>query len=121
MKITRESWLKATVIAMSTEPAKELFKADSEIEALFTDYAFHLYIKLKGKTPTESEYRETVINTHTELLTELGADLSNLLVNTALMIFAFHIWKNLTGQIAQDEFNSEYDSFKAALKSQKSE
>ena len=121
MKITRESWLKATAKAMSTDQAKELFKSDSEIEPLFTEYAFHLYIKLKDKTLTESEYRETVINIHTELLTELRADLTNVLVNIALMIFAVQIWENLTDQIAQDELNSEYENFKAVLKSQKSE
>lgn len=121
MKITRESWLKATAKAMSTDPAKELFKSDSEIESLFTDYAFHLYIKLKGKTLTKSEYSETVADLHFELLTELGADLMNLVINMALIIFAAQIWENLTGQIAQDELSSKYDSFKSALKSQKSE
>lgn len=121
MKITRESWLKATAKAMSTDQAKELFKSDSEIKTLFTNYAFHLYIKLKGKTMTESEYRETVINTHTELLTELGLGLTNVLVNIALMLFAAQIWENLTDQIAQDELNTEYNNFKSVLKSQKSE
>lgn len=121
VKITRESWLKATANAMSTDQAKELFKSNSEIETLFTDYAFHLYIKLKDKTLTESEYRETVINTHTELLTELGADLMNIVINMALIIFGVQIWVNLTDQIAQDELNSEHDSFKSVLKSQKSE
>lgn len=121
VKITRESWLKAIAKAMSTDQAKELFKSDSEIETLFTDYAFNLYIKLKDKTLTESEYRETVINTHTELLTELGADLTSALVNIALMIFAVQIWKNLTDQIEHDEFNTEYNNFKSVLKSQKSE
>lgn len=121
IKITRESWLKATAKAMSTDQAKELFKSDSEIETLFTDYSFHLYIKLKGKTLTESEFQETVANINTELLNELGADLTNIIVNIALIIFAVQIWENLTYQIAQDEFNSEYDSFKSVLKSQKSE
>ena len=121
IKITKESWLKATASAMSTNPAKELFKSDSEIKTLFTDYSFHLYLKLKGKTLTKSEFQEAVDNVHTELLTELGADLTNIIVNIALIIFAVQIWKNLTDQIAQDEFNSEYDSFKSVLKSQKSE
>lgn len=121
MKITKESWLKATAKAMSTEAAKELFKANSEIEALFTDYSFHLYLKLKGKTITESEFNEIVADVHIDLLSELGADLLNIAINTALIIFAVQIWKNLTSQIAQDELNSEYDSFKSVLKSQKSE
>lgn len=121
VKIIRESWLKATAKAMSTDRAKELFKFDSEFETLFTDYAFHLYIKLKGKTLTDSEYRETVINTYTELLTELGADLASVIVNITLIIFALRIWENLTDQFAQDELNSEYDAFKSVLKSQKSE
>lgn len=121
MKITRESWLKATAKAMSTDSAKKLFKADSEIEALFTDYSFHLYIKLKGKTLTESEFKETVADVHSDLLSELGADLLNIVINTALIIFAVQIWENLTDQIAQDQLNSEYDSFKSVLKSQKSE
>lgn len=121
MKITRESWLKATAKAMSTDLAKELFKSDSEVEALFTDYSFHLYIKLKGKTLTESEFNETIADIHMELLSELGADLLNIIVNMALIIFAVQIWENLTDQIAQDQLNSEYDSFKTVLKSQKSE
>lgn len=121
MKITKESWLKATAKAMSTDQAKELFKSDSEIESLFTDYAFHLYIKLKGKTLTESEFKETLANLHTELISELGAGLTSVIVNIALLIFAVQIWGNLTDQIAQDEFNSEYDNFKSVLKSQKSE
>lgn len=121
VKITRESWLKATAKAMSTNQAKELFKSDAEIESLFTDYAFHLYIKLKGKTLTESEYQETVANIHSELLTEVGADLINIIVNIALIIFAVEIWENLTDQIEQDEMNTEYNNFKTVLKSQKSE
>ena len=121
VKITKESWLKATAKAMTTDQAKELFKSDSEIEALFTDYAFHLYIKLKDKTLTESEYQETIAGLHTELLTEIGADLINIIVNIALIIFAVEIWQNLTDQIEQDELNTEYNNFKSVLKSQKSE
>lgn len=121
MKITRESWLKATANAMSTDQAKELFKSDSQIEQLFTDYSFYLYTKLKGKTLTESEFNETVATVHSELISELGTDPLNVIVNLALIIFAVQIWENLTDQIAQDEFNSEYDNFKSVLKSQKSE
>lgn len=121
MKITRESWLKATAKAMSTDSAKELFKSDTEIESLFTDYSFHLYTKLKGKTLTESEYNEVVADLHSELLSELGADPLNIIVNLALIIFAVQIWENLTSQIAQDELNSEYENFKTVLKSQKPE
>ena len=106
---------------MSTESAKKLFKADSEIEALFTDYSFHLYLKLKGKTLTESEFNELVVDVHCVLLSEVGANLLNIIINTALIIFALQIWENLTDQIAQEEFNSEYGSFKSVLKSQKSE
>lgn len=118
MKITKESWLNATAKAMSTDQAKQLFKSDSEIETLFTDYSFHLYMKLKDKTITESEFQETVLNIHTELITELGAGLTYVLVNISLMIFAVQIWENLTDQIAQDELNSEYENFKSVLKSQ---
>lgn len=119
MKITKESWLKATAKAMSTESAKELFKSDSEIEALFTDYSFHLYLKLKGKTLNESEFKETVAEVHTDLLSECEADLPNLIINFALVIFAVQILENLTDQIAQDELNTEYNNFKSVLKSQK--
>ena len=121
VKITKELWLKATAKAMSTDSAKELFKSDSEIEVLFTDYSLNLYLKLKGKTLTESEFNELLADVHCDLLFEVGADLINIIVNTALIIFAVQIWENLTDQIAQEEFNSEYDSFKTALKSQKSE
>lgn len=121
MKITRESWVKATAEAMSAESAKELFKSLPKIEPLFTEYAFHLYIKLKDKTLTKSEYQETIANIHTELLIELGADITNVLVNLALMVFAVQIWENLTDQIAQDEVNTEYENFKTVLKSQNSE
>lgn len=121
MKITRESWLKATANAMTTDQAKELFKSDSQIEQLFTYYSFHLYTKLKGKTITDSEFKETLANLHTELISELGSDLTSVLVSIALLIFAVKIWENLTDQFAQDEFDSEYGSFKSVLKSQKSE
>ena len=121
MNITRESWLKATAKAMSTDSAKELFKSDSEIESLFTDYSFHIYTKLKGKTLTESEFNETVATVHSELISELGADPLNVIVNLALIIFAVQIWENLTSQLAQDEINSEYENYKSVLKSQKSE
>ena len=121
IKIAKESWLKATAKAMSTEAAKKLFKSGSEIEALFTDYSFHLYLKLKGKTLTESEFNETIADIHMELLSELGAGSLNIIVNMALIIFAVQIWQNLTSQIAQDEFNSEYENFKSVLKSQKSD
>lgn len=121
MKITIESWLKATADAMNTDQAKELFKSDSEIEALFADYSFHLYLKLKGKTLTESEFNELVADVHCDLISEVGADLINIVINVALIIFAVQIWENLTDQIAQDELNSEYENFKSVLKSQKSE
>ena len=91
------------------------------MEQLFTDYSFYLYSKLKGKTLTKSEFKETLDNLHTELISELGLDLTSVLVNIALLIFARQIWENLTDQIAQDEFNSEYENFKTVLKSQKSE
>lgn len=121
MKITRESWLKATASAMSTDAAKELFKSDSEVESLFTDYSFHLYVKLKDKTLTESEYQETIAELHSELLTEVGADIINIVVNIALIIFAVEIWENLTDQVEQDELNTEYNNFKSVLKSQNSQ
>lgn len=119
IKITKESWQKATAKAMSTDSAKELFKADSEIENLFTDYSFYLYTKLKDKTLTESEFNETVATVHSELISELGADLTSVIVNIALLIFAVQIWENLTSQIAQGEFNTVYENFKSVLKSQK--
>ena len=106
---------------MSTESAQELFKSDSEIESLFTDYSFHLYTKLKGKTLTESEFKETLANLHTELISELGADLTSVIVNIALLIFAVQIWENIADQFAQQEFNTEYENYKSVLKSQKSE
>ena len=121
MKITKESWLKATANAMTTDQAKELFKSDPKIEQFFTDYSFHLYTKLKGKTLTESEFKETLANLHTGLISELGANLASVIVNIALLIFAAQIWENLTDQIAQDELNTEYENFKSVLKSQKSE
>ena len=121
IKITKELWLKATANAMTTESAKELFKSDSQIETLFTDYSFHLYTKLKGKTLTGSEFQETLANLHSELISEVGADLTSVIVNIALLIFAVQIWENLTDQFAQDEFNTEYENYKSVLKSQKSE
>lgn len=121
IKITRESWLKATAKAMSTDQAKELFKVDSKFETLFTDYAFHLYIKLKDKTLTDSEYHEAITNIYSKLITELGADFTNVIVNIALIIFAHKIWENLTDQVKQYEINTEYNNFKSVLKSQKSE
>lgn len=121
VKITKESWLKATAKAMLTDTAKELFKSDSEIESLFTDYSLHLYLKLKGKTLTDSEFNELVADVHCDLLSEVGVGLINIIVNTALIIFAVQIWENLTAQFAQDQLNSEYGSFKSVLKSQKSE
>lgn len=121
IKITRESWLKATAEAMSTDPAKELFKSDSEIETLFTDYSFHLYSHLKDKTLTDSEFTEIVANVHAELLSELEANAVSIIVNMALVIFAVQIWKNLVSQFEQDEVNTEYENYKSVLKSQKSE
>ena len=122
MKITRESWVKATAEAMSTVSAKELFKSDSQIESLFTDYSFHLYIRMKDKDLTESEFNEIVANVHIKLLTELDTDTRlNMVVNLALMIFATQIWTNLISQSEQDETNKEYENFKSVLKSQKSE
>lgn len=121
MKITRESWLKATAKAMSTDAAKELFKSDSVIEDLFTDYSFHLYLNLKGKTLTEPEFDKIVADIHCNLVSELGEDPLNIIVNTVLIIFALQIWENLTDQIAQDEVNTEYENFKTVLKTQNSQ
>ena len=122
MKITRESWLKATAEAMSTESAKTLFKSDSQIESLFTDYSFHLYTRMKGMELTESDFDEIVANVHVDLLTELDINpMLNMVVNLALMIFAKQIWDNLISQAEQNEVNKEYENFKTVLKSQNSE
>ena len=80
-----------------------------------------MYTTLKGKTLTKSEFKETLANLHTELISELEGGLTSVIVNIDLLTFALQIWENLIDQVAQEEFNSEYDSFKSALKSQKSE
>jgi len=122
MKVTRESWLKATAEAMSTKSAKELFKCDSEIESLFEDYSFHLYVRMKDIDLTESGFNEIVADVHIKLLTEIEMDFGlNAIVNLALMIFATNIWLNLISQSEQGETNKEYENFKTVLKSQKSE
>ena len=119
MKITMESWLKATAKAMSTEASKKLFSSDSQIKSLFIDYSFHLYTKLKGKTITESEYNKIVADIHVETLSETEVNfMLNITIDLTLIIFAVQIWQNLTDQPAEDEMNTEYNNFKSALKSQ---
>lgn len=121
MKITKEIWLKATAEAMSTESCKELFNSNPETEELFTDYAFHLFLTLSGKTLDKSEFIHTVGDISREILSEVGMDMTNVLVNVALMCFASQIWDNLMKLAESDRINSEYENFRTVLKSQKSE
>ena len=121
MTITKEIWLKATAEAMSTEACKELFANDSTMEDLFTDYSFHLLLTLSGKTLDKSEFIHTVGDISKEILSEVGMDITNVLVNLALMCFASQIWENLMKLTESDRVNSEYENFKTVLKSQKSE
>lgn len=121
MKITREIWLKATAEAMSTEACKELFESNSNFEDLFTDYSFHLLLNLSGKTLDRVEFIHTLGDISKELLSEVGMDITNVLVNLALMCFASQIWDNLIKLTESDRINSEYENFKSVLKAQKSE
>lgn len=121
MTITKEIWLKATAKAMSTEASKELFENDSTIEELFTDYSFHLLLTLSGKAVNREEFIKVVGDTCMEILNEVGVDMTNVLVNLALMCFASQIWENMKKLTKSDHLNSEYENFKTVLKSQKSE
>ena len=121
MKIPRETWLKATAEAMSTEACKELFESYSNIEDLFTDYSFVLLLKLSGKTLDRVEFINTVGDISKDILSEVGVDITNVLVNLALMCFASQIWDNLIKLTESDHVNAEYENFRSVLKSQKSE
>lgn len=121
MKITKETWLKATAEAMSTESCKELFESDPTTEELFTNYAFHLLVTLSGKTLDNTEFIHTVVDISKEILSEVGVDMTNVLVNLALICFASQIWENLIKLTESDRINSEYENFKSVLKSQKLE
>lgn len=121
MTITKEIWLKATAEAMSTEACKELFENDSTIEDLFTNYSFHLLMTIKGKTLNREEFIKVVGDVCNDLLSEVGMDMTNVLVILALMYFASQIWENLMKLTESEHLNSEYEKFKTALKSQKSE
>lgn len=121
MKITKEIWLKATAQAMSTEGCKELFESEPNTEELFTDYAFHLLLTLSGKTLDRPEFIQTVGDISREIFSEVGMDMTNVLINLALMCFASQIWDNLMKLTESDQVNAEYENFKSVLKSQKSE
>lgn len=121
MKITKEIWLRATAEAMSTEAYKELFESDSIVEDLFIDYSFHLLLNLSGKTLDRVEFIQTVGDISKELLSEVGMDMTNVLINLALMCFASQIWENMKELTESDHLSSEYENFKIVLKSQKSE
>lgn len=121
MKITRETWLKATAEAMSTEESKELFKNDSLMENLFTDYSFNLFQILSGKTLNHVEFIDEVADFAKEILSGTGIETTSVLVNIALMIFANGIWENMIKLTESEHLNSEYENFKSVLKAQKSE
>lgn len=121
MKITKEIWLKATAEAMSTDACKELFASDSTMEDLFTDYSFSLFQLLSGKTLNRVEFIKEVGDFSMELLKEIGMEMTNVLVNIALMCFANQIWENVEKLTETDRLNAECDKFKTVLKSQKSE
>lgn len=121
MKITKEIWLKATAQAMSTDSCKELFDSEPTTEELFTGYAFHLLLTLSGKTLDKAEFIHTVGDVSKDILSEVGMDITNVLVNIALMCFASQIWENLIKLTESDRINSEYENFKSVLKAQKSE
>lgn len=121
MKITKEIWLKATAEAMSTESCRELFESDSNIEDLFTDYSYHLLLNLSGKTLDKAEFIHTLGDISKDILSEVGMDITNVLVNIALMCFASQIWENLMKITESDRVNAEYEHFKSLLKAQKSE
>ena len=121
MTITKEIWLKATEEAMSTDASKELFENDSTIEELFTDYSFHLLLTLSGKTLNREEFIKAVGDVCKDILSEVGIDMSNVLINLALMCFASQIWENMTKLTESERISSEYENFKSVLKSHKSE
>lgn len=121
MKITKEIWLKATAEAMSNESCKELFESDPNTEELFTDYAFHLFLTLSGKTIDKTEFIHTVGDISKEVLSEAGMNITNVLVNLALMCFANQIWENLIKLTESGRINTEYENFRSVLKPQKSE
>lgn len=121
MTITKETWLKATAEAMGTDACKELFENDSKIEDLFTDYSFHLFQLLSGKTVNCNKFIEVVVDFSTEILSEVTINTTGILVNIALMCFANQIWVNLIKLTESDRINSEYENFRSVLKSQKSE
>lgn len=121
MTITREIWLKATAKAMSTESCKKLFESYSNMEDLFTDYSFHLLLNLSGKTLDKTEFIHTVVDISKDILSEVGMDITNVLVSLALMCFASQIWVNLMKLTESDRVNAEYENFRSVLKSQKSE
>lgn len=121
MKITREIWLKATAEAMSTDSCKELFDSEPLAEELFTDYSFHLFLTLSGKTLHKPEFIQTVGDISRDILSETGIGTTNVLVNIALMCFANLIWENLMKLTESDRINSEYENFLTVLKSQNSE
>lgn len=121
MTITKEVWLKATAEAMSTDSCKELFGKYSTMEELFTDYSFHLLRTLSGKTLDKSEFIQRVGAISKDILSEVGVDITSVLVNIALMCFAGQIWENLMKLTESDRINSEYENFKSVLKAQKSE
>lgn len=121
MKITREIWLKATAEAMLTDSCKELFESDPTTEELFTDYSFHLLLTLSGKTLDKAEFIHAVGDISKDILSEVGMDITSVLINIALMCFASQIWENLTKLTESDRINSEYENFKSVLKAQKSE
>jgi hypothetical protein len=121
MKITRESWLKATAEAMSMEASKKLFKDGTLMEDLFTEYSFSLFQILSGKTLNHEEFIDAVEDFGKEILSETDMKTTTVLVKIALMVFANQIWESMIKLTESDHLNSEYENFKSVLKSQKSE
>lgn len=121
MTITKEIWLKATAEAMSTEATKKLFENESTMEEIFTDYSFHLLLTLSGKTLNREDFIKAVGDVCKDILSEVGMDMTNVLVNLALMCFASQIWENMAKLTESNRLNSEYENFKSVLKSYKAE
>ena len=121
MTITKEIWLKATAKAMSTEASKELFKNDSRMKDLYTDYSFNLFQILSGRALNHMEFIDEVAVFAKEILSGTGMETTSVLVNIALMFFANQIWENMEKLTKSDRVNAEYKNFRSVLKSQKSE
>lgn len=116
MKITKDTFIKATSEAMSTDSAIELFNAEENAFDMFSMFSYLVFNKIDGKDVNEEVYTDAVAEVVTELLPESSTK-EGILKTFALIIFSMQIWDQLVKIDKPTKKKLAFNAYKTVLKS----